>query len=177
MSIFDKLKGTVSDVAKAAREAVGSGNQTETIVIGKLPESLEELKALPEAAMDTPFKTAALTVCALCAYAADKEIGISMLDFLRGPADLSPRWRSSSSKTDLRMKSSMFLFPILKERRRKTNMLRQNLLLSRSPRIPIPSRTKGTRRCGSAPAVPTARDRSISGKPERACGICATIRA
>ncbi len=85
MSIFDKLKGTVSDVAKAAREAVGSGNQTETIVIGKLPESLEELKALPEAAMDTPFKTAALTVCALCAYAADKEIGISMLDFLRGP--------------------------------------------------------------------------------------------
>ena len=89
MSIFDKLKGTVSDVAKAAREAVGSGNQTETIVIGKLPESLDELKAMPEAAMDTPFKTAALTVCALCVYGAEPSIGIEMLNFLKGPRPLS----------------------------------------------------------------------------------------
>ena len=39
--------------------------------------------------MDTPFKTAALTVCALCAIAADEKIGAEMLNFLRGPRPLS----------------------------------------------------------------------------------------
>ena len=39
--------------------------------------------------MDTPFKTAALTVCALCVYAADKEIGAEMLNFLQGPRPLN----------------------------------------------------------------------------------------
>lgn len=39
--------------------------------------------------MDTPFKTAALTVCALCAFAADEKIGAEMLNFLRGPRPLS----------------------------------------------------------------------------------------
>ena len=39
--------------------------------------------------MDTPFKTAALTVLALCAYAADKSIGTEMLNFLRGPRPLN----------------------------------------------------------------------------------------
>ena len=47
------------------------------------------MKALPEAALDTPFKTAALTVCALCAYAADRDIGTQMLNFLRGPRPLN----------------------------------------------------------------------------------------
>ena len=39
--------------------------------------------------MDTPFKTAALTVLALCAYAADRNIGTEMLNFLRGPRPLN----------------------------------------------------------------------------------------
>ena len=39
--------------------------------------------------MDTPFKTAALTVCALCAYAAQPDIGIEQLNFLRGPRPLN----------------------------------------------------------------------------------------
>lgn len=47
------------------------------------------MKSLPEAAMDTPFKTAALTVCALCAYAAVPDIGIEMLNYLRGPRPLN----------------------------------------------------------------------------------------
>ncbi|MBP5662222.1 MAG: hypothetical protein J6X30_03590 [Clostridia bacterium] len=81
MSIFDKLKN-------AAKEAV-SGSEKETFVFQALPESVEELKALPEAALDTPFKAAALTVCALCAYAAEPQIGIDMLNFLRGPRPLS----------------------------------------------------------------------------------------
>ncbi|MBE6560466.1 MAG: hypothetical protein E7662_05015 [Ruminococcaceae bacterium] len=91
MSIFDKLKKTASDTlnngVKNAAAAITS--KKETFTFAALPESLAELQALPEAAMDTPFQTAALTVCALCVYAADKEIGAEMLNFLLGPRPLN----------------------------------------------------------------------------------------
>lgn len=91
MSIFDKLKKGVNDALKAtANGAVNSLTQKkETFTFIALPESLADLQALPEAALDTPFQTAALTVCALCVYAADKNIGIEMLNYLSGPSPLS----------------------------------------------------------------------------------------
>ena len=78
MSIFDKLKSLATEK-----------NDEYTFTFEALPESLEELKALPEASLDTPFKTAALVVCADCVFAADKDIGIAMLNFLKGPEPLS----------------------------------------------------------------------------------------
>ena len=87
MSIFDKLKNSLRESAEAA--ASQTANTQETFTFEALPESVDEMKALPEAALDTPFKAAALTVCALCAYAAEPDIGIAMLDFLRGPRPLS----------------------------------------------------------------------------------------
>ena len=85
MSIFDKLKQGLDK----ATAAFGTGK--ETITISALPENLDELKALPEATMDTPFKTAALSVCALCAFAAEPSVGTEMLNFLRGPkGEMSP---------------------------------------------------------------------------------------
>ena len=66
-----------------------SGNKSETFTFQSLPESLEELKELPEATLDTPFKTAALTLCALCAYSKDEEVGKEMLNWLKGPQPLS----------------------------------------------------------------------------------------
>lgn len=91
MSIFDKLKSTAQQaVSKAATSAVQSiGSKTERFTFAALPESLAEMQALPEASLDTPFKTAALTVLALCAYAADKEVGTEMLNWLRGPRPLN----------------------------------------------------------------------------------------
>lgn len=87
MSIFDKLRSNaVSAVGKAAASL---GNKKETFAFNALPESLAELQALPEASLDTPFKTAALTLCALCVYGADKQIGTEMLNWLRGPRPLS----------------------------------------------------------------------------------------
>ncbi|MBQ6042883.1 MAG: hypothetical protein IJK33_04255 [Clostridia bacterium] len=62
---------------------------TETLKFESLPANLEELKALPEAALDTPFKAAALTVAALCRYPAGKDDAIEMLNFLKGPQPLS----------------------------------------------------------------------------------------
>lgn len=87
MSIFDKLKNTAK---QAANNTLGAaGKKRETFVFNALPESLAEMQALPESCLDTPFKTAALTVLALCAYAADREIGTEMLNFLRGPRPMS----------------------------------------------------------------------------------------
>jgi len=91
MSIFDKLKKAVTDNVKSTvTGAVNTANCTkETFTFSALPESAAELQSLPEAVMDTPFKTAALAVCALCAYAADKNIGLEMLNVLRGPKPVS----------------------------------------------------------------------------------------
>ena len=87
MGLFDQLKSK-------AKTAVGSavsnlGKKSETFTFAALPESVEQMTSLPEAAMDTPFKTAALTVCALCAFAADSDIGLQMLNYLRGPRPLN----------------------------------------------------------------------------------------
>lgn len=87
MSIFDKIMGTA---AVAATPAVPAGNQSQQFTFAALPESVDQLKRLPEASMDSPFKTAALTVAALCAYAADPEVGTPMLNYLKGPQPLSP---------------------------------------------------------------------------------------
>ena len=87
MGIFDKLKHSALDTAMAAAASIG--NKSETFTFMRLPESLAELQSLPEASLDTPFQTAALTVLALCAYAADRNIGTEMLNWLRGPRPLN----------------------------------------------------------------------------------------
>ena len=77
MGLFDKLKNTAASAVGGAvnNAAMSIGNKSETFTFTALPESLAQMQALPEASLDSPFKTAALTVCALCAYAADKNIG------------------------------------------------------------------------------------------------------
>ncbi len=86
MSIFDNLKKTAASAVGGAANSFG--NKSETFTFTALPESLAQMQALPEANLDNPFKTAALTVCALCVYAADKGIGTEMLNWLRGPRPL-----------------------------------------------------------------------------------------
>lgn len=61
----------------------------QTFTFPALPENLVRLQSLPEAALETPFQTAALTVCALCAYGRDRSAGEEMLNYLRGPRPLS----------------------------------------------------------------------------------------
>lgn len=91
MSIFDRLKKGAADAVKnAAQGAVSNfANKKETFTFAALPESLAEMQALPEAELKSPYQTAVLTLCALCVYAADKNIGTEMLNWLRGPRPLS----------------------------------------------------------------------------------------
>lgn len=85
MSIFDKLK---PNGFSAGNPAQPNGQQSATFSFAALPESLAQMQALPEAALSNPFQTAALSLCALCAYAADAQIGTEMLNWLRGPRPL-----------------------------------------------------------------------------------------
>lgn len=87
MSIFDKLKNQTMPETDKVAGAAGEGRKTFTFQA--LPESLAEMQAMTEAELSDPFQTAALTLCALCAYAADKQIGTEMLNWLRGPRPLS----------------------------------------------------------------------------------------
>ncbi|MCQ2423273.1 MAG: hypothetical protein MJ088_00020 [Clostridia bacterium] len=88
MSLSNILKGLFKDAAAAAVKKIET--KSETFTFDELPKSVDELKALPEAVLDTPYKAAALSVLALCAYAEDPDAGIEMLNFVKGPQPLTP---------------------------------------------------------------------------------------
>ena len=104
MGLFDKLKSqatnalgqttksTVNQASKAAGQTVSNivkgGNKSVQVVFKSMPETLDEFTALPQAAMSTPFDTAALCVAALCVYPLSKDITAEMLNYLRGPKPL-----------------------------------------------------------------------------------------
>lgn len=60
-----------------------------TFTFNKLPESLNEFLSFKEASLDTPYKTTALAILALCVYKNNKELCYSLLNALRGPSPLS----------------------------------------------------------------------------------------
>lgn len=76
MGLFDRLYSAASAELPAKKSVAGL--RVERFSFAALPESLEEMRALPEADLVDPFKTAALTVCALCAYAADRAVGTEL---------------------------------------------------------------------------------------------------
>lgn len=69
-------------------------NNAETFVFTNLPQSQENLMALPEADLSSPFKTAALSLVALLMYEKNPETSFAMLDALRGPEPLSAYGKS-----------------------------------------------------------------------------------
>lgn len=102
MGLFDSLRGQAesairSSVNKTANQAVnkavsqiGKGrNKSEKFTFLSVPTNVEELKALKEAVLDTPFKTAALTMLVLKMHESDKAACYEMMDFLRGPEPTS----------------------------------------------------------------------------------------
>lgn len=98
MGLFDSLmksagnaiKKETAKVVSNAASSVGKGrNHSESLTFSALPNSLSELQALPEASLDSAFKTTALTIAALCAYEKNPDACIEMLNFLKGPAEVS----------------------------------------------------------------------------------------
>ena len=98
MSLFDTLnRAALSALKREARKAVndavsniGKGrNRSETFSFSAMPANVEQLKKLPEASLDSAFKTTALTLVALCRYEQDPAAAFEMLDFLKGPENVS----------------------------------------------------------------------------------------
>jgi len=95
MGLLDQIKNKAAqEIGNAVGGAVSGAvnkitDKHEKFTFKDIPANLSELQALPESSLDSPFKTAALTVCALCAYAVNKDAGIEMLNFLKGPQPLS----------------------------------------------------------------------------------------
>ena len=98
MGLFDSLMKSAGNAIKAetvkavsnASSSVGKGtNRTESFTFAALPNSVAELQALPEASLDSAFKTTALTIAVLCAYEKNPDGCIEMLNFLKGPAEVS----------------------------------------------------------------------------------------
>ena len=102
MGIFDSLKrqaqATIKKevsqgINKAVTNAVSSvsngRNHTETFVFRTLPTDVSELQTLPEASLDSAFKTTALTLAVLCNYEYNPDATIEMLNFLKGPGEVS----------------------------------------------------------------------------------------
>ena len=66
------------------------GNKTRSFSFQRLPISLEELKALPEASLTDVYAVAALSVLALTRFGENREESVRMLNFLKGPDPLTP---------------------------------------------------------------------------------------
>ena len=64
---------------------------TKSVEFSSLPVTMEQFTALPQAEMQSPYDTAAMFVVALNHYAQNKDESIAMINFLKGPAPLSPR--------------------------------------------------------------------------------------
>lgn len=60
-----------------------------TFTFTSIPKTIDELKALPEANLDSAYKTAALAMVALLNYKENAEMTYEMLDFLKGPEAVS----------------------------------------------------------------------------------------
>ncbi len=78
------------------KESAGGGvepkkgeKQEVRLCFDRIPENLSELKALKEAKLDSPFATAALSVLVLCGFEKKPDAVFEMLDFLKGPEDVS----------------------------------------------------------------------------------------
>lgn len=70
-------------------DGINGGNDKVTITFNSLPTNLAELQALPEASLDSAFKTTALAIAVLCNYEKDPAATIEMMNFLKGPEAMS----------------------------------------------------------------------------------------
>lgn len=74
-----------------------SQKKEKTFTFQSLPLDVDDLKALPEAALTDVYATAALSVLALTRFETDREACFRMLDFLKGPDPMSHMEKSAIS--------------------------------------------------------------------------------
>ena len=85
MAFFDHLKQQAATTAPD-----NGGNASYTVTLRQIPTTLAQLQAMPEASLQRPEYTAALTIAALCVYPINKEAALEMLNYLQGPRGVTP---------------------------------------------------------------------------------------
>ena len=93
MGLFDNIGKAVNNMAKSVTDSAKTP-KTVDVVFSSLPETYEEFIAMPQAALSTPYDTAAMTILAFCFFPQDKELCYKMIQYLKGPTDLSDYQRS-----------------------------------------------------------------------------------
>lgn len=83
MGFFDKIKNA------APGNSGSGGDKSVRVEFADIPQSLAAFTALPQAALQTPFDTAALFVVAMSLYSHNKDEALAMVNFLKGPQALS----------------------------------------------------------------------------------------
>jgi hypothetical protein len=81
--------GLFDNIGKAAPQQQ-TGNKSVDVVFTTLPDTYEQFMALPQAALSTPFETAAMTLLALCFYPQDPALSMKMFEFVSGPRSINP---------------------------------------------------------------------------------------
>ena len=91
MGLLDSLKRFINKLFASEDPNVRGKcvKESKTFTFAYIPKNLDELKALPEASLDTAFKTTALAVLILCRFKDDPEAVYGMLDYLNGPDSVS----------------------------------------------------------------------------------------
>lgn len=87
----DASKAVTGLAGSSSQPVIKSGNRTESFSFAFFPTNLEELKALPEASLDSAFKTTALCIAVLCNWEKDANETWQMLDYLKGPESVNER--------------------------------------------------------------------------------------
>lgn len=88
--IRSEARQAVQGAVQGAASGVGKGkNSSQTFTFQQLPMNLAQLQSLPEASLDSAFKTTALCLAALCAFEKDENAMWEMLNFLKGPESVS----------------------------------------------------------------------------------------
>ncbi len=85
MAFLDKIKQNLSN---NSNNSYTNNQKNICVKFDSFPSSMQEIEVLAGDFKD-PFMISALAVVALCMYSANKELCIEVLNFLKGPTDLS----------------------------------------------------------------------------------------
>lgn len=72
-------------------DTIENGNQSWNVSFKELPTSLQMIRLLPEANLKEPHYTAALFIPALCIWIPNHKVALEMVNFLKGPKELTIR--------------------------------------------------------------------------------------
>ena len=84
-------KSIISSETKPQFARIVDEDVIKSVEFSSLPMTLTQFESLPQAEMQSPYETAAMFIVALNHYIQNKVESIAMINFLKGPNQLSPR--------------------------------------------------------------------------------------